>query len=111
LAVKNTVLSLPPVQKNGNSSLKFVINCEANVNKTSTKSLWLTFKPLPLPSAFKKWGKFFTKQVDFQTKKFWFFWKINEEKFGRNIQALTFALPLKKWVAGKAKRSLKVWKQ
>jgi hypothetical protein len=41
-----------------------------------------------------------------------------EEKFGRNIQALTFALPLKKGVAvspgldlGKAKRSLKVGKQ
>jgi hypothetical protein len=34
-----------------------------------------------------------------------------EKKFGRNIQALTFALPLKKGNGGKAKRSLKVGKQ
>jgi len=30
---------------------------------------------------------------------------------GDIIKALTFALPFKKWVAKKAKRSLKVWKQ
>ena len=48
-----------------------------------------------MPSASKKAVKFFTKQVDFQSKSFFLFFQKREEKFGRNKKALTFALPLK----------------
>ena len=81
------------------------------MNKSKPKNLLISYKPLTLPSAPKKKRQFFTKQVDYHSKSFLFYCKINEEKFGRNKKALTFALPFKKRVIGKAKRSLKVGKQ
>jgi hypothetical protein len=80
------------------------------VNKRSTKNLLVTYNPLPLPSALKKRRQFFTKQVDFHSERFEFYCKINDEKFGRNKKALTFALPFKKRVAGKAKKIFESWK-
>ncbi len=66
-------------------------------------------KPLPLPSASKKAVKFFTKQVDFQSKSFFLFFEKKEEKFGRNKKALTFALPIKNGVLVKRQKIFESW--
>jgi len=68
----------------------------ANVNKTAHKNLLVKNKAVPLHPATKKREQFFTKQVDFHSKRFRFYLKINEEKFGRNKWPLTFALRSKK---------------
>ena len=62
-----------------------------------------------MPSASKKAGQFFTKQVDFQSKSFWSFFEKNEEKFGRNKKALTFALPIKNGVLVKRQKIFESW--
>ncbi|OSZ77280.1 hypothetical protein CAP36_12770 [Chitinophagaceae bacterium IBVUCB2] len=68
---KITPLSSPPVQIKRKSSLKILKRkCEANVNKTAHKNLLVNNKPLPLPSALKKRKQFFSKQVDFHSKRF-----------------------------------------
>jgi hypothetical protein len=73
--------------------------------------LLVTVNVLPLPSAFKKKASSSQNKLIFIPKDSDVRIKIIEEKFGRNKMDLTFALPFKKWVAGKAKRSLKVGKQ
>ena len=57
-----------------------------------------------MPSASKKRGQFFRKQIDFHTELSDGRWKIIIEKFGRNNTALTFALPFQKRVAGNGQK-------
>ncbi|MBL7731577.1 MAG: hypothetical protein JNM88_10395 [Chitinophagaceae bacterium] len=79
------------------------------MNKSLPENWLVSSKHLPLPSAFKKREQFFTKQVDFHAKWIGFFLKINEEKFGRNKMALTFALPFKNGVAIRSQKIFESW--
>ena len=76
--------------------------------KKSKKNLVEIKRLVPLQSAFKKSGLVLHKQVDYQAKCFWSFFKKNKEIFGRNKKALSFALPIKKRGAGKTAKDL--WK-
>jgi hypothetical protein len=60
------------------------------VNKTEPKNLLVSYKALPLPSALKKRGKFFTKQVDFHAKRFDF----SRRKMSKNLVEIKWPLPL-----------------
>jgi len=78
------------------SSLKKKSDCKLKKKEKETaKSLLVKQETPTFAVRLKKRGKFFTKQIDYHSKRFKFYLKINDEKFGRNNKTLTFALPNK----------------
>jgi len=61
--------------------------------KSVERKIWCEKSSSYLCSPLKKWAKSSSNKNDYQAENFW---KILEEKFGRNKKALTFATPIKR---------------